>query len=322
MQIEHLSLQNFRNYARLEMSLPSGAILLHGANAQGKTSLLEAIYYLATARSPYTTSDRQLINWHIDRDILSFARIGAEVVNQDQVMNRVEITLTEIPGGGNGLRLNKEIRVNGVARRVMDLIGQVNVVMFLPQDLILVEGPPVERRRYMNVTLCQTDAAYCGALNTFEKVLSQRNALLKSIAEGQAHPDQLDYWNEQLTASGAIVVAGRQRLLRDLEIKARKIHYDLSGGAEDLELDYRPGFAATAQNSGQLSFDVLGLDLNRQFTAAEIADLYAEKLAAIRNEEIARGMTLLGPQRDDLRLMVNGDDDLAFTDRVGRRARA
>lgn len=308
MQIEHLSLQNFRNYARLAISLPPGAVLLHGANAQGKTSLLEAIYYLATARSPYTTSDRQLINWYIDRDILSFARIDAEIVNQDQVLNRVEITLTETPGGVNGYRLSKDIRVNGVPRRVMDLIGQVNVVMFLPQDLVLVEGPPVERRRYMNVTLCQTDADYCRALNTFEKVLSQRNALLKRIAEGEAHPEQLAYWNEQLTVSGATVVTGRQRLLRELEVKARRVHYDLSGGSEDLDLHYRPGFEATANNSGQLSFEVLGLDLNRQLTADEVAGQYAAKLDEIRNEEIARGMTLIGPQRDELRLMVNGRD--------------
>src|SRR5512147_3091759 len=97
MHIEHLSLQNFRNYARLEISLPAGPILLHGANAQGKTSLLEAIYYLATARSPYTTSDRQLINWYADRDLMAFAKIGAEVVSANALTtSRIEITL--LPG--------------------------------------------------------------------------------------------------------------------------------------------------------------------------------------------------------------------------------
>jgi DNA replication and repair protein RecF len=141
MHIEHLSLQNFRNYARLEISLPSGPILLHGANAQGKTSLLEAIYYLATARSPYTVSDRQLINWYADRDLMAFAKIGAEVVSANETHNRVEIILTQGIDGPDA-RLNKEIRVNGVPRRVMDLIGQVNIVMFLPQDLMLIEGPP------------------------------------------------------------------------------------------------------------------------------------------------------------------------------------
>ncbi len=308
MIIEHLSLQNFRNYARLEITLPTGPILLHGANAQGKTSLLEAIYYLATARSPYSTSDRQLINWDADRDILSFAKIGAEVATARRMINRVEITLTENSDGMNGTRLNKEIRINGVSRRVMDLIGQISVVMFMPQDLALIEGSPAERRRYMNVTLCQTDADYYTALNTFEKVLGQRNALLKRIADREAGPDQLDYWNDQITTSGAIVVAGRQRLLREIEIKARKVHRDLTGGDEDLELHYQPGFLATAHNSGQLSFDVPGLDLNRQLDRKEIAAQFGARLVEMQGEEIARGMTLTGPQRDELRLTVNGRD--------------
>lgn len=308
MHIEHLSLQNFRNYARLEISLPEGPILLHGSNAQGKTSLLEAVYYLATARSPYTTTDRQLINWGAEQDVLPFAKVSAQVALASGLYNRVEITLTYAPESANGARLNKEIRVNGVTRRVMDLIGQVNVVMFLPQDLALVEGPPPERRRYLNVTLCQTDATYCQALAQFEKVLGQRNALLKRIADGESGPDELDFWDEQITESAGVIVAGRQRLLRELEIKARRVHADLSGGVEDLELRYQPGFLATPNNSGQLSFDVPGLDLNRQISAAEIARQYGQRLAQTRGEEIARGMTLSGPQRDELRLLVNGRD--------------
>jgi DNA replication and repair protein RecF len=308
MHIEHLSLQNFRNYARLEVTLPTGAILLHGANAQGKTSLLEAIYYVATSRSPYTTTDRQLINWNVDQDILPYAKIGVEVAGDNRMLNRIEVTLTKVADGLNGVRLQKEIRVNGVSRRVMDLIGQINVVMFLPQDLALVEGPPAERRRYMNVTLCQTDTDYCRALGNFEKTLTQRNALLKRISENEARADELGYWNEQLTEAGATLIAGRQRLLRELEVKARAIHYDLSGGEEDLELSYRPGFSPTANNTGQLSFDVLGLDLNRQLDAGEIAVQFGERLLDIQGEEITRGMTLVGPQRDELRLMVNGHD--------------
>ncbi|NDJ78193.1 MAG: DNA replication/repair protein RecF [Chloroflexi bacterium] len=308
MHIEYLSLQNFRNYARLEITLPTGPILLHGANAQGKTSLLEAIYYLATSRSPYTTTDRQLINWNIERDILSFARIGAEVVSAGQILNRIEITLLQESDGLNGARLQKTIRVNGVSRRVMDLIGMVNVVMFLPQDLALVEGPPAERRRYMNITLCQTDGEYCRALSAFDKTLTQRNALLRRIAEGEASSGELAYWDEQLTTSGAVLIAGRQRLLRELEVKARRVHDDLSGGDEDLRLEYRPGFLPTPDNSGQLSFDVLGLDLNRLIDADEIAEQYRAALVESQGEEIARGMTLLGPQRDELRLQVNERD--------------
>lgn len=308
MYIEHLSLQNFRNYARLEVSLPTGPILLHGSNAQGKTSLLEAIYYLATSRSPYATTDRQLINWSADRDLLSFAKIGAEIISAGRTLSRVEVTLVQEPGALNGNRLQKDIRINGVPRRVMDLIGKINVVMFLPQDLVLVEGSPAERRRYMNVTLCQTDPPYCEALATFEKALTQRNALLKRIGDGEARPEELGYWNEQLAQAGGVLVAGRQRLLRDLEVRARRVHRDLSGGEEDLELSYQPSFLPTANNTGQLSFDVLGLDLNRQLKAADITAQYARTLDERRGEDIARGMTLIGPQRDELRLLVNTRD--------------
>ncbi|WP_119072812.1 DNA replication/repair protein RecF [Aggregatilinea lenta] len=308
MRIEHLSLQNFRNYARLEVTLPPGPILLHGANAQGKTSLLEAIYYLATSRSPYTGSDRQLINWHAERDILPFARIAAEISGARETLNRVEVIISLDSVGNDGDRFRKQVKINGVPRRVMDLIGQINVVMFLPQDLALVEGAPAERRRYMNITLCQTDNEYCRALATFDKVLVQRNALLKRISDREASPGELGYWNDQITESGATLVAGRQQLLRQLEVKARRIHDELSGGDEDLELKYLPGFSPTAETNGQMSFDVLGLDLHRQLGAQEIAAQFQSRLEEIQGEEIARGMTLIGPQRDELRLMVNGHD--------------
>ncbi|HML23084.1 MAG TPA: DNA replication/repair protein RecF [Aggregatilinea sp.] len=309
MRIEHLSLQNFRNYARLEVTLPPGPILLHGANAQGKTSLLEAIYYLATSRSPYTSSDRQLINWYAERDILPFARIAAEITSARESLNRVEVVISlDQNGGTDSDRFRKQVKINGVPRRVMDLIGQINVVMFLPQDLSLVEGAPAERRRYMNITLCQTDGEYCRALAMFDKVLTQRNALLKRISDREASPGELGYWNDQIAESGATLVAGRQQLLRQLEVKARRIHDELSGGDEDLELKYLPGFSPTAENNGQLSFEVLGLDLHRQMSPGDIAEQFLARLAEIQGEEIARGMTLIGPQRDELRLMVNGHD--------------
>ena len=133
MHISHLSLTNFRNYARLEMPFPTGVIVLHGDNAQGKTSLLEAIYYLATSSSPYATSDRQLINWLAEDDPLPFTRLVAEVQTRRE-LKRIEVTMVN-ESNGRSSRLKKEIRVNGLPRRVMDLLGQVRVVMFLPQDL-------------------------------------------------------------------------------------------------------------------------------------------------------------------------------------------
>lgn len=313
MRISHLSLTNFRNYARLEMSFPAGVIALFGDNAQGKTSLLEAVYYLATSRSPYTTSDRQLINWLAEDDPLSFARLVAEVQTKEG-LKRVEVTLLN-ESNGRSSRLKKEIRVNGISRRVMDLLGQIRVVLFLPQDMSLVEGSPSERRRYLNVTLCQTDSTYCHALSQYDKVLRQRNALLKQLQEqGQRgqRPDasQLAYWDEQLSTAGAAIVAGRYKLVRELERRAQKVHADLSGEGEHLRLRYEPGFDATPAPQGQMSFDVkdLGASALPALPAPEIAQLFRDELVQRRGEEIKRGLTTIGPQRDEIRFLVNGRD--------------
>ena len=307
MHIEYLSLTNFRNFARLELTFPNGPVLLHGANAQGKTSLLEAIYYLATSNSPYTTADWQLINWRTENDVIPFTRISADVVTRRSPLDRIEITLVREQNGGDA-RTRKDVRLNGVTKRVMDLVGQVNVVLFLPRDLSLIEGSPIERRAYMNATLCQTDRAYCEALATFEKLLPQRNALLKRIADKQASPQELDFWDGQLAEQAGVLIAGRQRLLRELETLAQRVHLDLTGRRETLEIEYQPNFLPTAEGDGQLSFNTLGLDLHRELAPQDIAPQYLEGLLESRTEHIERGMTLSGPHRDELRLQINQRD--------------
>jgi DNA replication and repair protein RecF len=309
MHIEHLSLTNFRNYARLELGLPAQRpVVLHGANAQGKTSLLEAVYYIATSRSPYTSSDRQLIHWRVEDDPLPFARLAADVSGRRGVFNRVEMALVleRTPDGGQ--RFKKTVRLNGVERRVMDMVGTLAVVLFLPQDLSLIEGAPTERRRFMDDTLSQVDADYLQALNTYEKILPQRNALLRRIADGHAGRDELGYWNEQLVNAGSVLIALRQAFLRQLEISAQGAHLDLTGRRETLTLSYQPSFLPTAEGDGQMSFNMLGLDLHRELTAEQIAPQFAERLQDEASESIERGVTLCGPHRDEMRLLINGRD--------------
>lgn len=303
MRLMHLSLTNFRNYTRLELPMSDGAMLLVGANAQGKTSLLESVYYLATGRSPWTSSDRQLINWRAENDILPFARVSAELCNIRSPLTRIDITIFRDEHG-----FRKEIKVNGVKKRVVDLMGALNVVLFLPQDLALIEGAPSDRRRYLNITLSQTDPTYAEALITFDKALTQRNALLRQVAERRAAPNELPFWDDQVVKAGSVLISGRQRLLRELENWASRVHSELTGGIEHLEMRYQPGFLPTAKGNGQLSFDVPGLDLHRQLTPAEIAPQFRAALKETHREEIARGMTLIGPQRDELRFSVNGRD--------------
>ena len=307
MHIEHLSLTNFRNYARLELSLPQKPLVLHGDNAQGKTSLLEAIYYLATSKSPYTTSDRQLIHWRTENDPLPFARITAEFSNKTSPLQRMEVTLMMDSASG-AARFKKTIKVNNVEKRVMDVVGMLNVVLFVPRDLSLIEGSPSDRRRFMDTTLGQVNREYAEALDQFEKILPQRNALLRRIAEKRSSPAELAYWDEQLTSSAAIVIAERQQFLRELESLAQQNHHQLTGNKETLTLQYQPSFLPTFAGTGQLSFDVIGLDLHREMTADAIKPQFAEQLEKEQRESIERGVTLSGPHRDELRLMINGRD--------------
>lgn len=308
MHIDHLSLTNFRNYARLELSLPRQPVVLHGDNAQGKTSLLEAIYYLATSKSPYTTSDRQLIHWRTENDPLPYARITAELSKKSSALQRLEVTLM-VENVGGIARFKKNIKLNGVDKRVMDIVGLVTVVLFVPRDLSLIEGSPTDRRRFMDTTLSQVNRLYAESSDEYERVLPQRNALLRRIAERRSSPAELAYWDEQIVNYGSIIIAERQKFLRELEIRAQLNHHQLTGNRETLTLQYQPSFLPkTEKQSGQLSFDVLGLDLHKELTAEQIQPQFAEQLQKEQRESIERGVTLSGPHRDELRLLINGRD--------------
>jgi DNA replication and repair protein RecF len=186
MYLSRIALTNFRNYARLSLDMPRRTIVLQGSNAQGKTNVLEAIYYLAAARSPYAGSDSELVNWEAEHDDLPHARVDAELV-RGNTLTHIEIILQR---NGNGQsRYRKYIRVNGSPKRVMDLLGQANIVLFVPQDISLIDGAPGGRRRYLDATLCQIDAKYCQALSQYNRVLEQRNSLLKQLRERGRPPD-------------------------------------------------------------------------------------------------------------------------------------
>ncbi len=297
MHIRQLSLTNFRNYTRLELTLPARVVLLHGANAQGKTNLLEAIYYLATSRSPHATSDRELINWIADQEeMLPYARLMSEVAQGDR-SRQIEIVLQKEPVGGSGngerTRLRKQIRVDKATRRAMDLVGQINVVLFMPQDMALVDGPPSGRRRYLDVALCQVDPAYCRALSRYNRVLAERNALLRQWHERRRDPDELAYWNEQLVGYGVTIMLRRRDAVIELDQRAARLHHQLSGGAERLRMVYEATLAISPQDD-----------------QARLDSAYRAELKQYRQREIERGMTLIGPHRDEVRFLVNDQIDL------------
>ena len=317
--LKHLSLTNFRNYARLELEIPPGIILVQGENAQGKTNLLEAIYYLATARSPYATADRELINWLAEEEELTFARLVGQM-QKNETLQRLEITLLKEPApGANSRSLKKQIRINGVPKRILDLIGQLNVVFFLPQDIDLVAGSPGGRRRYLDATICQFDPVYCRTLRRYGRVLTQRNHLLRQLQERRTSPDQLHFWDEKLAEDGAHVVARRREVIAELEELARIIHLELTGQDEHLSLRYEPSIRMPDKHYqiplGLGSERVLGI----RYSESGIREAFLEQLRKITREEIQRGMSLIGPHRDELRFLAAGVDVRIFGSRGQQR---
>lgn len=316
MYLTHLSLTNFRNFARLDVDFPEGVVLLVGANAQGKTSLLEAIYFLATFVSFQAGSDRELINFlaareplAVGRIVAEFCRPGSEAIQTRPALHRLEARIIQETQLSNGApRLRKEILLDGIKLKAGEAVGQFNAVIFLPQTLRVIEGPPDERRRYLNLTLAQVIPHYAAHLANYHRVLSQRNALLKQISERGGDPTQLDYWDEQLVASGAFLIHARIQAVRDLERLATLRHHELTQGREILRLSYEPAFDPLPKPTKQIALPV-DTPLDRTgIPLSKIQQGFLEALQRARGEETSRGVTTIGPHRDELRFLGNGVD--------------
>ena len=305
MHIRYLSLTNFRNYARLELTLPERPLLLYGANAQGKTSLLEAVYLLATGSSPLTSLDRQLVRWEAEVEGLPYARVWAEVVGGSRIQE-LEIILEKKSAANGTMRMQKTIRVDRARKRRADLAGRLNVVLFMPQDVELVSGSPSGRRRYMDSTLCQVDGEYCTALEHYSEALRQRNAALRHLRDEGGDPGQLAPFEEMMANQGVIVANGRRELLAALSQRADRVHQQLTGGAEWLRLEYQPNFDPAAPPEAKYQMG-LGLHYNGpppEVGAEGLVDAFRQALLARRTDEIIRGMTLTGPHRDEMRFVA------------------
>lgn len=303
MRLIHLLLHNVRNYVRLDLDLSPGVTVLLGDNAQGKTNLLEAIYYLATTRSPHAGAERELVNWlAVEREPLPYARLVGQVVRGDSEFT-IEITLTQ--QANHGQRYRKQMRLNGVNKRAMDLLGQLNVVLFLPEDIALVSGSPSGRRRYLDVMLCQIDPPYCRALSRYNRIVTQRNALLRDLRERGGDPAQLVFWDERLVEHGAVLVARRREALLALDELAHIIHSELTAGGERLHLRYAPS-----------------VELDDQTGTVAIAQAFKAQLQALRGREIPAGVTLVGPHRDEVRFLINDMDAGIYGSRGQQRTAA
>ena len=321
MYISQLSFTNFRNYRRLAIELPDGPILLRGDNANGKTNFLEAIRFLSTTRSVHARTDQQLINWVILRqEPLPFARLEATVETDG---DRFQLAITIIKENDS---FRKDIRLNGAKKRAMDAIGKLITVMFLPEDIELVTGAPAVRRRYLDSVLCQVNATYCTALSQYNKILIQRNALLKELFKRNSHPDQLAYWDEQLAYHGATLVVQRHNTLLELDTTARRRHKEVSGGLEGLRLHYAPSFDPHQRPKPNYQLPLLSEEMAMYSPAAppvqEVRSTFLAYLEHVHRDEINRGVTLVGPHRDDFHFLVDGIDMTLYGSRGQQRTAA
>ncbi len=311
MYCEKVSLKDFRNYRRLELGLAPGLTVFQGENAAGKTTLLESLYLLATTKSPRAGADQELVNFEAEAEFgaPAFARLVAQVERAD---GRVEAEILVIRDDGTGAtagNARKRVKVNGSAARAADLIGKINVVLFSPEDLDLVIGAPTLRRRYLDVTLSQIDHRYLRQWQEYAKIAAQRNSFLRNLRErrrdnrgrrpGGSEPgrEELTIWNEALVKSGSYIIKRRREALLALNGRAATLHAHLTGLVSSLLQDPSGGFELVYQPS----FDLQGAE-----DEAAIATHFEAQLAQVRQQELARGVSLAGPHRDDFSFRVGG----------------
>jgi DNA replication and repair protein RecF len=282
MHVAHMSLADFRSYARVEVPLDPGVTAFVGPNGHGKTNLVEAVGYLASLASHRVASDAPLVRTGADRAI-----VRASVV-QGERQQLVELEIN--PGKSNRARINRSSQV-----RPRDVLGIVRTVMFAPEDLALVKGDPSERRRFLDELITARTPRLAGVRSDYERVLKQRNTLLKTAVMARRHGGRgadlstLDVWDEHLARAGAEVLAQRLDLTSALQPLADKSYEQLAPGGGPVALEYRSS---------------IGERLAGATAREELFGLLLEALGESRKQEIERGVTLVGPHRDDLLLKL------------------
>ena len=311
MFLQHLSLTNFRTFQRLEIDVPAGVTVMVGNNAQGKTSFLEAINFFSTLTSVQAGRDRELINFHALEDDLPVARLVMEYARAGNTHTMEARLILGNGGNGNGNgRMRKEVLLDGVKRPLQHALGNFNSVIFLPQMTEIVEGGPDVRRRYLDMTISQVHSSYARELSGYMQAIAQRNALLKNLAERGGDQGQLDFWDERVADKGSFIIRNRMHMLAEFEKLAAVAHLDLTAQQSPLKIEYLPGFDIQNAMGEQKALDI-GLPSDAHLVELKQNDLktaFLQKLRDLHREEIQRGVTTIGPHRDELRFIANQVD--------------
>ena len=277
MKITKLNITNFRNYKNASLELAPNLNVIIGKNAQGKTNLIESVFLCAIGRSPRTSKDKDLINWECE-----FSKIDIDLT-KDIGKSKIEMFIFK--------NQNKSIKINGIGiKKIGQLFGVLNAIYFSPDELKLIKESPEERRKFMDIDLCQFDKNYFYDLSNYNKVLAQRNKLLKS-GNDSTLKDTISIWNEQLAISGSKIIMARLKLIEKLKVFAKDIHFKLTNNSEDLSLSYQ-GYVADTEN--------------------ELKLLLLKKYEESIEKDIHLGFTTVGPHRDDIKIVSNDVDLRSF----------
>lgn len=283
MWVQALSLSDFRSYPHVDLQFTPGVTAFIGMNGQGKTNIVEAIAYLSTLSSHRVSQDAPLVRAGADHAV-----VRARVIEEDR---SVSVDLQINPGGANKVRINRS-----AATRARDVLGIVRAVVFAPEDLSLVRGDPSDRRRFLDEMTIQRHPRVSGVRSDYDKVLRQRNALLKSAGgrSSTSMRETLAAWDQQLIEFGSDIIRNRHDFLRDLTPHVQRAYETIAGNAK-VEIRYRPsspGLQAVVA-SPSVSVD-------------EITDAFSEDLNTRTDDEFRRGVTLVGPHRDEVELELDG----------------
>lgn len=292
MYIEHLLLTNYRNYESLNINFENKVNVFLGENAQGKTNVMESIYVLAMAKSHRTSNDKELIRWDTE-----YAKIEGRVKKQNGSLP-LELAIS---------KKGKKAKYNHIEqKKLSQYVGNMNVVMFAPEDLHLVKGSPQIRRRFIDMEIGQISPIYLHDIGKYQKILQQRNSYLKLLQTKKTTDEtMLDVLTEQFIDVAVKIVAKRFEFLMLLEGWANQIHRGISQGKEELEIIYKP--SVNVSEGEQLS---------------KMVKTFYGKFTQLKQREIERGVSLYGPHRDDLQFLVNGRDVQTFGSQGQQRTTA